>query len=101
MAVIWDFFCVDDIMKIKELIDKLKDFNPNADISTVASEDIKLTYVYCVDGKEYSKKTTQQVFIEPVDACEVCINYDDDYCLIHSKPCDSVKDECMFFDYDW
>ena len=29
------------------------------------------------------------------------INYDDDYCLIHSKPCDSVEDDCMFFDYDW
>ena len=88
-------------MKVKELINKLNEFNPNADVSLTVSEDIKLTYVYSVDGKEYSKKDTNQLFIEPVDACEVCTYYDDDYCKVHNKSCDSVKQDCMFFEYEW
>lgn len=58
-------------MKVKELINHLKEYNPDADITTPISEDISVSYI-CkdLDGNTYSRKTTKLVFIEPIDNFE-------------------------------
>ena len=53
-------------MKIIQLINELLQFNPNADISLVDSEDICLSWI-ADDGKESGKKETMKVFIEGTD----------------------------------
>jgi len=89
-------------LKIKRLIELLKDFNPEADITTPISEDICLSYVSCNGMDELTKKTTKQVFIEPTDSCPICTNnYMDEstesrWCSFYDKPCKDVK-EC----YQW
>ena len=51
-------------MKISELIDELKKFNPDAEISRDDSETIWLSYI-CNDGA--TPETTKMVFIEMAD----------------------------------
>ena len=52
------------LMIVSELINELKKFNPNAEISRDDSETILLSYI-CEDGADMS--TTEMVFIEKCD----------------------------------
>ena len=57
-----------EIIKVTDLIDELKRYNPNADVTLTFSEDITLSYI-CkdIDGNELMPSDTMQVFIEPTD----------------------------------
>lgn len=90
------------LLKINELISKLKEYNPEADISLTSSEDITLGYIFkSLDGEVYTKETTKQVFIEPTDSCPVCeFEYIENgirMCSFYEKTCKSVK-ECFAFE---
>ena len=52
-------------MLVQELVDILKEYNPNAEITLTYSEDIVISFIDC-DGC-YTKSNTPFVFIEPVD----------------------------------
>lgn len=85
-------------MKVKELIKKLKEYNPDADVSLTTSEEITLGYIFKTeDGKEYTKETTKQVFIEPCDECPSCdwVCSDDKglWCSFYENYCSEI-DEC-------
>lgn len=89
-------------MKVFELIDKLKTFNPDANISLTSSEDICLSYIFKnINGEDYTKKDTLQVFIEPTDECSTCIHeYTTDgerLCSYYEKPCKNVE-ECYQYE---
>lgn len=56
-------------MKVKELIEELKGFNPDAEITRDDSETIELSYI-CSDGA--TKETTKLVFVEMRDYVEDC-----------------------------
>ena len=89
-------------MKIKKLIETLKECNQEADITLTTSEDITISYI-CkdTDGNPLTKKTTMQCFIEPTDSCLECVheymNGDDRWCSFYDKECKSV-DECYQFE---
>lgn len=51
-------------MKIKELINELKEYNQEADITLTTSETITLSFISDENG---TKKDTKQVFIEGCD----------------------------------
>lgn len=55
-------------MKIRNLINELKKYNPDADIALLTAEDIRLSYV-CKDrnDNDLTPETTMQVFIEGCD----------------------------------
>lgn len=78
-------------MKVKDLINQLNGFNPNANVSLKDSEDIVLSYI-CQDG--HTPSTTLQVFIEPSDFCQSCTWFDDGFCSMYDTECDMV-DECF------
>lgn len=87
-------------MKNSELIKELKEFNPDAEVTTPYSETIELSYI---SNEEYSKKTTPIVFIEGADEkyleCEnEYINEYEDvvWCNHYDKPCTN-KEECDYF----
>ena len=52
-------------MKVYELIEELKGYNPNADVSLVSDETIFLSYID--DDGKYGKMSTGHVFIEGCD----------------------------------
>ena len=84
-------------MKVCKLIEKLKEYNQEADITLTTSEEITLGYIFKTeDGTEYSKKTTKQVFIEPCDECPSCVheymNGDEMWCSFYDKSCETVED---------
>ena len=89
-------------MKIKELISKLSEYNEDADITLVDSEDITVSYI-CenLNGEKLTPKTTMQCFIEPMDNCIECASeyMKDDirWCSFYDKPCIDV-DECYNFE---
>lgn len=49
-------------MKCDKLIETLKNYNPNADVTTPYSEDICISYID--DDGKYDKHTTPIIFIE-------------------------------------
>lgn len=51
-------------MKVRELIDELKTYNPNAEVTTPYSETIELSFI-SING--YDKSNTPIVFIEQRD----------------------------------
>ena len=51
-------------MKVKDLIEYLKKFNPNANVSLTTSEDIFISYI---SEENVTPLTTQQLFIEDCD----------------------------------
>ena len=55
-------------MNVQELIDELKSYNPQAEVTTPYSETICLGYID--DEGRYDKKTTKLVFIEWSDYAE-------------------------------
>ena len=89
-------------MKIKKLIELLKTYNQDADITLTTSEDITVSYI-CKDtnGNPLSKETTMQCFIEGMDNCPECVheymNGDDRWCSFYDKECKKV-DECYQFE---
>ena len=78
-------------MKINDLVEQLKGFNPKADVSLVDSEDIYISYI-SEDGA--TPLTTKQVFIEGCDCCQKCQFFDDGYCLVYDREATMV-DECF------
>ena len=60
------------MMKVKDLIDELKEFDGEADVSLVDSEDICVSWI--CESENQPKKESLQVFIEPNDF------YDGDEC---------------------
>ena len=86
-------------MKVKTLIEKLKEFNQEADITLTTSEDICLSYI-CKNpdtGEKLTKTNTKQVFIEPTDECpscfHECISEGKLWCSFYEKWCREVE-EC-------
>lgn len=80
---------------VKELINDLKEFNPNAEITLVDSESIELSYV-CRDKMEnkLDKLSTNIVFIEGRDLCPTCVHEyieaSERMCSYYGKPCRMV-----------
>ena len=62
-------------MIVSELIDELKEYNPDAEITTPYSETICLAWIY--DNGKYDKSNTPFVFIEQAD---YEADYDDSGC---------------------
>lgn len=86
-------------MKIIKLINELSQFNPNADVSLIDSDDICLSWI-ADDGEGSGKKETMKVFIEGTDYCPRCAHEDDGYCYFYQKDCSDVKKCCQFEEYD-
>lgn len=90
-------------MKIKELINALKKYNPDAEVTTPYSEDICLSYISkSLDGEmEYNLSNTPLVFIEQTDSCPTCVHeYTNDgirMCSFYQKPCKLVE-ECFQYE---
>lgn len=89
----------------KDLIEKLKEYNPNADVSLVDSEDITIGFICKTgDGKNFTPQTTPQLFIEGVDLCPTCVHeYIEDrerMCSFYGKPCRMVGECFQFEEYD-
>lgn len=91
-------------MKVRELVQRLLEYNQDADISTSFSEDITLGFIFTNnDGKVFTKRTTPYVFIEPADSCPSCVHlyYEcgEGMCSFYDKPCQEVE-ECYQFESD-
>lgn len=86
-------------MKVRELIQRLLEYNQDAEITTVFSEDITLAFIYTGEnGEIFSKQSTPIVFIEPADSCPSCVHRDDEgLCGFYGKPCADVE-ECYQFE---
>ena len=55
-------------MKIKTLINKLSEYNQDAEVTLTTSEDIFLSYIWIdSNGDKLNKQNTPLVFIEPID----------------------------------
>ena len=94
-------------MMVKKLIEELAEYNPDADITLTTSEDICLSYI-CKDsdGSSLDKKTTMQVFIEPMDLCPMCtseyMNGDVMWCSSYDCACRDVEECYQFEEFeDW
>ena len=79
-------------MKISDFIKELEEFNQDADITLISSEDIALSWV-CSDSNNHlvSKKDTLQVFIEGRDYLECCHEYmngDTRWCSLSDTECE-------------
>lgn len=89
-------------MKVKELIENLKECNPNADVGIKTIDDLYIDQLYisyiCEDknGKEVKINETKQIWIECVDFCAKCQFNDKDFCLAYDKNCGDI-DECFQF----
>lgn len=89
-------------MKVSQLIDCLKSFNPNANVGVKTVDDLYVDQLYvsyiCEDGngKKLSKDKTEQVWIEAIDFCLNCQFLENNNCLAYD--CDvSEVDECYQF----
>lgn len=60
-------------MKNKDLINQLKEFNLNAEVTLTTSEDIFVSYIDNGGGKKFDKSNTPFIFIEPCDL----VDYED------------------------
>lgn len=92
-------------MKVKELINQLKTFNPNADVGIKTLDDeykdeLYISYI-CVDpnGKDLNESETLQVWIEATDLCMKCefFSYVDNECLAYDCRTNEVE-ECYQFE---
>ena len=80
-------------MKNKDLIDKLSQFNPEAEVTTPISEDIRISYI---SGDGENERTTNLIFIEPCDICDTCFFEEETYCSFHNEECSDVKNNCSY-----
>lgn len=89
-------------MKNRDLIRKLLDYNLDADVSLVDSEDIAISYV-CKDENQIDipPRNTPQLFIEGVDLCPTCvheyIDASERMCSFYGRPCRMVG-ECFQYE---
>lgn len=89
-------------MKVKDLIDNLKNLNPNADVGVKTIDDEYVDHLYVsyisetVDGQTYNEKNTKQVWIEAIDLCSNCQFFNNNYCIAYEKDASDV-DECYQF----
>ena len=89
-------------MLVEEFIEKLKKYNPKAEITLVDSEDITLSYI-CRDINDniLDETTTSLVFIEGIDKLSQCaheyMDYDERMCSFYGKPCRMVS-ECFAYE---
>lgn len=81
-------------MKVKDLINSLKEYNPNANVVLTTSEEIFLSFI---GDENTSKKNAEVVFIEGCDFCASCYYYDIEYCKFYEDYCYSIND-CEIFD---
>ena len=87
------------------MIESLKGYNQDADITLTTSEDITLSYI-CRDKDEniLTKENTPIVFIEPTDECPQCVHeYTDTgerMCSFYNKPCKMVEECYQFEEFD-
>lgn len=83
----------------KDLINKLKEYNPDADVTLVDSEDITISYHD--DG--YTVSDTPQLFIVGVDFISVCVNEyidnDERMCRFYGRPCRLVAKCSQYEEY--
>lgn len=92
-------------MKNKDLIKKLQEYNLDADVSLVDSEDITIGFI-CKDhdGNDYIPTTTPQLFIEGVDLCPTCVHeYIEDserMCSFYGRPCRMVGECYQYEEFD-
>ena len=93
-------------MKIRDFIELLKEYNPDADITLTNSEDICLSYI-CEDienGGKLTKEDTFLVFIEPKDVCPLCsseyMNGDIMWCSFYDCACRDVEECYQFEEFD-
>ena len=92
-------------MKIRKLIELLRTYNQEADITLTTSEDICISYI-CKDpnGNPLTKETTMQCFIEPMDQCPECVheymNGDTRWCSFYDKECEKVGECYQFEEFD-
>ena len=94
------------ILKIRKLIEKLKAYNQEADITLTTSEDITISYI-CKDPKtdqDWTPQTTMQCFIEAMDECPQCVheymNGDERWCSFYDKVCKEVQECYQFEEFD-
>ena len=86
------------MVKVKELLEILGQYNPEADIGVKTLDDeykdeLYISYISKVEDKEYTPKSTLQVWVEATDYCGNCQFRRDDYCDAYEIDCGLV-DEC-------
>ena len=90
------------MVKVKDLMNNLKNLNPNANIGIKTIDDEYIDHLYVsfisetVDGQTYDEKNTKQVWIEAVDLCVNCQFFNNGYCIAYDKDVSDVK-ECYQF----
>lgn len=89
-------------MKVKDLIESLSHFNPNANVGvkTIDDEYVDQLYVSYIckdgDGNNIDADGTNQVWIEAIDLCCNCQFFDNNHCLAYDCNASDV-DECYQF----
>ena len=91
-----------DSLQVNRLIEELRKYNPNADVSLTSSEDIVISYISRdLDGSYLTPETTMQLFIEEYDKYRECsseyMNGDIVWCEHYDKPCED-KESCSYFE---
>lgn len=91
-------------LKNRDLIEKLKEYNLDADVSLVDSEDITISYIYKdYDGNNLTPSTTPQLFVEGIDSCPSCIHEciknNERICSFYNKPCRLVGECYQYEEY--
>ena len=74
----------------KDLINSLKEFNPEANVTLTTSEDICISYI--TEGGA-DKSNTPHIFIEECDICSNCFYESETYCTFYNQECSDVE-EC-------
>ena len=91
-----------DYLQVNRLIEELKKYNSDADVSLTNSEDIVISYISRdLDGSCLTPETTMQLFIEGYDKYRECsseyMNGDIVWCEHYDKPCED-KESCSYFE---
>ena len=92
-------------MRNKDLIKKLQEYNLDADVPLVDSEDIIIGYICKANGdEEFTPQNTPQLFIEGVDLCPTCVHeYIEDserMCSFYGRPCRMVGECYQYEEFD-
>lgn len=85
-------------MKNNKLIEKLKEYNPNADVTLTTSEDICIGYIVGDEG--YDKSNTPIIFIEGCDECARCFFEEETFCTFYGVECSDVEQCYQFIEED-
>ena len=91
-------------MKNRDLIENLKQYNLDADVTLTTSEDILLSYISeDNEGNKLTKEDTMLIFIEGCDEYMECAHeymhetYDSRWCSLHDYECVDKRD-CLYFE---